>query len=40
MKSFFRKIVFGIGPNESAPSDQLKWALNQVEAIPKLPLRD
>ena len=36
MKNFLRKVAFGIGPNESVPSDPLKWALNQVEEIPKL----
>jgi hypothetical protein len=30
MKNFFRKVGFGIGPNEQAPSDPLKWALDQV----------
>ena len=36
MKNFFRKVAFGIGPNEQAPSDPLKWALDQVNDIPEL----
>ncbi len=36
MKNFFRKVAFGIGPNEQAPSDPLKWALNQVNDVPEL----
>ena len=34
MKNFFRKVAFGIGPNEDIPSDPLNWALNQVGEIP------
>ena len=36
MKSFFRKVAFGIGPNEEVPSDPLNWALNQLNNVPKL----
>ncbi len=36
MKNFFRKVAYGIGSNEDIPSDPLKWALNQVDQIPKL----
>ncbi len=36
MKSFFRKVAFGIGPEEKVPSDPLKWAINQVEEVPEL----
>ena len=36
MKNFFRKVSFGIGPNEEVPSDPLNWALNQVNEIPDL----
>ena len=35
MKNFFRKVAFGIGPNEDVPSDPLKWALKQVNEVPK-----
>ena len=35
MKNFFRKVAFGIGPNEDVPSDPLNWALNQVDEIPE-----
>ena len=36
MKNFFRKVAYGIGPNEQAPSDPLKWALDQVNDVPEL----
>ena len=36
MKNFFRKVGFGIGPNEEIPNDPLKWALNQVDQVPEL----
>ena len=36
MKNFFRKVAFGIGPSEEAPSDPLKWALDQVNYVPEL----
>ena len=36
MKSFFRKVAFGIGSNEEVPSDPLNWALNQIDKLPKL----
>ena len=36
MKNFFRKVAYGIGPNEDIPSDPLKWALDQVNDVPEL----
>ena len=36
MKNFFRKVAFGIGPNEEVPSDPLAWALNQLNDVPDL----
>ena len=36
MKNFFRKVAFGIGPNENVPSDPLKWALGQLDDVPDL----
>ena len=33
MKSFFRKVGFGIGLDEKIPSDPLKWALNQLDKV-------
>ena len=36
MKNFFRKVAFGIGPNEEVPSDPLNWALNQLDDVPDL----
>jgi uncharacterized protein (DUF1800 family) len=36
MKNFFRKVAFGLKPDEKVPSDPLTWAQNQVETIPEL----
>ena len=36
MKNFFRKVAFGIGPNEEVPSDPLAWALNQLDDVSDL----
>ena len=36
MKNFFFFFAFGIGQNEDVPSDPLKWALKQVNEVPKL----
>ena len=36
MKNFFRKVAFGLKPEEKAPSDPLIWAQKQVETIPEL----
>ena len=36
MKNFFRKVAYGIGPNEDVPSDPLKWALDQLNDVPEL----
>ena len=36
MKNFFRKVAFGLKPDEKAPSDPLTWAQKQVESIPEL----
>ena len=36
MKNFFRKVAYGISPNENVPSDPLKWALGQLNDIPDL----
>ena len=36
MKNFFRKVAFGIGPDEKVPSDPLNWALDQLNEIPEL----
>ena len=35
MKSFFRKVAFGLGPDEKVPSDPLEWAKNQLNEIPE-----
>ena len=36
MKNFYRKVAFGLKPEEKAPSDPLTWAQKQVETIPEL----
>jgi len=37
MRNFFRKVAFGIGPNEDIPSDPLTWATSQItDKIPDL----
>ena len=30
MKNFFRKVAFGLGPDEQIPSDPLNWAQSQI----------
>ena len=35
MKNFFRKVAFGLKPDEKEPSDPLVWAQKQVETIPE-----
>ena len=34
MRNFFRKVGFGISPDEKIPSDPLKWDLNQLDEVP------
>ena len=36
MKNFYRKVAFGLKPDEKIPSDPLAWAQKQVETIPEL----
>ena len=33
---FFRKIAFGLRPDEDIPSDPIKWASAQLESVPEL----
>ncbi len=36
MKNFFRKVAFGLGPDEKIPSDPLTWATSQItDKIPE-----
>ena len=35
-KSFFRKVGFGLGVDESIPSNPLEWSISQIEKLPKL----
>ena len=34
--SFFRKVSFGLGVNDTLPSDPLNWAIDQMKNVPKL----
>jgi len=36
VKNFYRKVAFGLKPDEKEPSDPLVWAQKQVETIPEL----
>ena len=36
MKNFFRKVAFGLKPEQKIPSDPLTWAQKQVENVPEL----
>ncbi|HJO13816.1 MAG: DUF1800 family protein [Pelagibacteraceae bacterium] len=33
-ESFYRKVSFGLGPEDTVPSDPLKWARNQLDEVP------
>ena len=35
-KNFFRKVGFGIGPDEMVPEYPVSWAQNQVDKVPPL----
>ena len=35
MKSFFRKVAFGLSLNENIPLDPLKWAQDQFNTVPE-----
>lgn len=35
MKNFYRKVAFGLKPDQKEPSDPLVWAQKQVESIPE-----
>ena len=35
-KNFFRKVAFGIGPDEIVPDNPVSWAQNQVNKVPAL----
>ena len=38
MKNFFRKVAFGLKPDEKTPSDPLTWAQKQVETGSRIKL--
>ena len=35
-KNFFRKVGFGLGPEDKIPDNPLSWALKQVDKVPPL----
>ena len=35
MKNFYRKVAFGLGPDDKTPSDPLIWATNQLNEKPE-----
>ena len=35
-KNYFRKVAFGIGPEQSVPLDPVAWAKGQVHEVPTL----
>ena len=35
-KSFFRKVAFGLSPNDTTPKDPLAWAQSQFDSIPEI----
>ena len=37
-KGFFRKVAFGLGPNDKVPSDPLSWAQAQLDKSPQIDL--
>ena len=34
-KSFFRKVAFGLSPDDVIPTDPLTWAQNQFDTVPE-----
>ena len=36
MRNFFRKVAFGLKPEQKIPTDPLTWAQKQVESVPEL----
>ena len=35
-KAFFRKMGFGLGPEDDIPADPVAWAEKQVETVPDM----
>ena len=33
---FYRRVAFGLSPNDKLDKDPLNWALNQLDTIPNL----
>ena len=38
-RNFFRKVAFGIGPNQEVPINPIDWSQTQVENVPKIAWR-
>ena len=32
--NFYRRVAFGLSPNETEPSEPLDWALDQLNSVP------
>ena len=32
--NFYRRVAFGLSPNETEPIDPLDWALDQLNSVP------
>ena len=39
-RNFFRKVGYGLGPNETLPADPVDWAVSQVYEVPKIHWED
>ena len=33
--NFYRRVAFGLSPNEKPDKDPLNWAINQLDTIPR-----
>ena len=38
-RNFFRRVAFGLGPNQEVPIDPIDWSKAQVENVPKIAWR-
>ena len=38
-RNFFRKVAFGVGPNQEVPTNPIDWSQAQVENVPKISWR-
>ena len=38
--NFYRRVAFGLSPNETEPSEPLDWALDQLNSVPDFLCQD